>query len=231
MKTKLKILALIMLIFSCQQQEKQTTEKKPYTEQDTVRISSYQQYDRETFNLIVDSFPNLYQYPPLHPDSAFAQKSYMEYIDKMGKKQWIDFDITAYNSVFYDLYAGFLRQKNKTDESKRRQLQENFEALAQVYELITLPSQMQGYVEGKTPAMVEYSLYLWHQHKPTNPKGFEQRKEAYLKHLNELKNDIVDIDFRDFREKTFNRYMYGLHLENDFDIEQCKAFEQLYGEL
>jgi hypothetical protein len=231
MKTKLKILALIMLIFSCQQQVKQTTEKKLYTTQDTVRISSYQQYDRETFNLIVDSFPNLYQYPPLHPDSAFAQKSYMEYVDKMGKKQWIDFDVTAYNSGLYDLYAGFLRQKNKTDESKRRQLQENFEALAQVYELVTLPSQMQGYVEGKTPAMVEYSLYLWHQHKPTNPKGFEKRKEAYLKHLNKLKNDIVDIDFRDFREKTFNRYMYGLHLENDFDIEQCKAFEQLYGEL
>jgi hypothetical protein len=231
MKTKLIILALVILFFSCQQQEKQTTQKKPYTKQDTVRISSYQQYDRETFNRIVDSFPNLYQYPPLHPDSAFAQKNYMEYVDKMGKKQWVDFDVTAYNSDFYDLYAGFLRQKNKTDETKRRQLQENFEALAHIYELITLPSQMNGYVEGKTPAMVQYSLYLWQQHKPTDPKGFEQRKEVYLNHLNELKKEIIDFDFRDFREKTFNRYMYGLHLETDFDIEQCKAFEQLYGEL
>lgn len=230
MKTKIGISALAMLIFSCQQQEKQTTEKKPYTQQDTVRISRYQQYDRGTFNRIVDSFPHLYQYPPIHPDSAFAQKSYMEYVDKMGEKQWVDFDVTAYNSGFYDLYAGFLRQKNKTDETKRRQLQENFEALAQIYELITLPSQMNGYVEGKTPAMVEYSLYLWHQHKPTDSKGFEQRKEAYLNHLNELKNDIVDTDFREFREKTFNRYLSRLHLENDFDIEQCKAFEQLYGE-
>jgi hypothetical protein len=227
MKTKIGLWALVMLAFSCQQQEKQTIQKKPYTERDTVRISSYQQYDRETFNRIVDSFPNLYQYPPLHPDSAFAQKSYMEYVDKMGKKQWIDFDVTAYNSGFYDLYASFLRQRNKTDETKKRQLEENFEALAQIYQLITFPSQMQGYVKGKTPAMVQYSLYLWHQHKPTDSKGFEQRKEAYL---NELKKNIIDIDFQEFEEKTFNRYMYRLHLETDFDIEQCKALEELYGE-
>ncbi|WP_157607728.1 hypothetical protein [Runella limosa] len=218
----------VLLIFSCQPQE-QTTEKKPYTQQDTVRISPYYCYDREIFNHIVDGFPNLYQYPPLHPDSAFAIKSYTEYFDKTGEKQCIDFGVTAHSDDFYALYADFLRQKNKTDEAKRRQLQGNFEALVQIYRLITFRSQMQGYIEGKTPAMVQYSLYLWHQRKTTDSKGFEQRKEAYLNHLNELKNDIVDTDFRDFREKAFNRYMYGLYLETDFDIEQCKAFEKLYG--
>lgn len=219
-----------MLVFSCQQQEqKQATEKRPYTQRDTVRISAYHQYDRETFNRIVDSFPNLYQYPPLHPDSAFAIKSYMEYIDKAGEKQCIDFGVMANSDDFYALYAEFLRQENKTDEAKRRQLQGNFESLAEIYQLITFPSQLQGYVKGKIPAMVQYGLYLWHQHKSTDSKGFEQCKEAYLNHLNELKNDIIDADFRDFREKTFNRYMYGLHLETYFDIEQCKAFEKLYG--
>lgn len=225
-----QLLLGVLLIFSCQQQ-KQTREKKPYTKLDSVRISAYHQYDRETFNRIVDSFPNLYCYPPLHPDSAFAMKSYTEYFDKTGEKRCIDFGVMANSGDFYALYADFLCKKNKADETKREQLQETFEGLAEIYQLITFPSQLQGYVKGKIPAMVQYSLYLWHQHKTTdsNEEGFEQRKAVYLNHLNELKNDIVDTDFRDFREKTFNRYMYGLHLETDFDIEQCKAFEQLYG--
>jgi len=230
MKVKIGFLALVILLFSCQEQEKKLTFAKPYTQRDSVYISKYQIYSKAAFNCIVDSFPNLYQYPPLHLDSAYSIKCCMESRGSAGQKQMVGFDISAYNNEFYDLYDGFLRQKNKNLMAERRQLQQNFEALVQIYEMIEALRQTKTLlIKGKIPALVEYGSYLLKAEKQSDLKDFENRKDAYLAHLKALKNEIpTDNVFPEMQNKRFIRLFYDINIQSDFDIEHCKAFEKLY---
>jgi hypothetical protein len=215
------------LFFACQPEKQNKTIQKPYTQLDTVYVSKYTKYDRETFNRIVDAFPNLYQYPPIHPDSAFTQKTYFEYIEN-GKKQYIDFDVTGNTIDFYDLYAGFLRQKSKPNLAEWQKLNQNLISLAKIHDFLGEPTQTNWLSEGKIPAFVQYGLYLQSTQKQTNPTGFEQRKVAYHNYLKSLMKVARFDDVLNGQEKYFLKLVYDINIENDFDIGQCKAFEALY---
>lgn len=221
---------LLGLLWACQQQEQtKASEKKPYLQSDTAYVSKYTKYDRETFNHIVDGFPNLYQYPPIHPDSAFAQKTYMEYFDKNGEKQCIDFDVTGNTIDFYDLYAGFLRHKVKANEAEKQKLNKNLMMLSKIHNMIGEPTQDNWLNEGKIPALVAYGMYVQSTQRQINPIGFEQRKEAYINHLKSLMKEMRLYDaLPNDPEKNFLRLVFEINIETDFDIEQCKSFEKLY---
>ena len=96
MRRTVNYFGLLLLALAACKEHKSKVEK-PYTQQDSVIIADYQRYSKVEFNRLVDSFPNLYQYPPLHPDSAFAKKNYVEYSDAEGREKWIDFEVKAYN--------------------------------------------------------------------------------------------------------------------------------------
>ena len=116
--------------------------------------------------------------------------------------------------------------------AEKQKFTKNFMALAAIHQMIEEPTQEVKINEGKIPALVEYSLHVLSSQKRTNLKDFEDRKITYLRYLKNLQKKLPFSNFfPEMQEKQLYRLVYyELGIQSDFDIEQCKAFEKLYGE-
>lgn len=210
MKTKIGIWALAVLVLSCQNQEKQKTPKKTYTEQDTVRISRYQQYDRETFNAIVDNFPRLYQEEILHPDSLYKINKPLsrDFINAQGQKQTISFDSEAGKDRYFTLYAYFLSKKNDSTrfEYLRNDLTTVYQTINTIFERLSRGGTQYLHQGSRKDAYVEYDIHFINQSNRTPEFTKKTRAERY-DFISDLKSQIAseskqaDVSFSFEKEK------------------------------
>lgn len=234
---KLKIIAVplwvVILLFSCQEKTTKNDGVMPYTLQDSVLISDYYHLGKTDFNRIVDSFPNLYQYPHLHPDSCFAiGPRYIKWKNETGVEQEIDFDVTAQNQKFYDLYTHFNRKHNIKKDPARQRLLKIFFAMSAINDIVNYSGQENMTVKLKIPAIVEYALYQskrWQSKQ--NEVQLQDEKAKYFEHLKEIldqkmNHKIATTEEYNSTSKRLNDYFLQIQQCDAFEFEQLKSFKE-----
>jgi hypothetical protein len=212
-----------------------------YANADSVIISSKHfdtiRYSKEEFNLIIDNFPSLYSFIPVHPDIAYAQSGYFKDIAKTnGDSIHLTFGSEQGQDRFYILYAYFLKNKNSEKEldSIREKLISIYQNLNNIFSILNYGGTYFGHQNNRLIGCAEYDVYQYKQliEYTTPSNDIHKLKLLYFSTLRELifQQSKNDREFEASRRKQVALSLDQLEvlITNDFYLKKAQQFQCRY---
>lgn len=212
-----------------------------YANTDSVIISSKHfdtiRYSKEKFNLIVDNFPSLYSFIPVHPDIAYAQSGYFKDIAKTnGDSIHLTFGSEQGQDRFYILYAYFLKSKNSEKELDgiRENLISMYQNINNIFSFLNYGGTYFGHQNNRLIGCVEYDVYQYKQllEYTTPSKDIYKLKLLYFSTLRELisQQSKNDSEFEAGRHEQIALSLHQLEMliTNDFYLKKAQQFQYRY---
>jgi hypothetical protein len=232
-----KLIAILLVIGSCQSTKEDrankndTTIARPlgytsadslYATNDTVIIASKYFdtliYTRQRFNLIIDSFPTLYEDIPVNPDISYARSGYFkEFKDSAGSIDKISFGSENGQDEYYILYSHFLKKKNigKQLENRRDTLITILQIINDIYGSLNHGGTYFAHQFNRINGYAEYYIYEYGKMSGYYDrfKDISNQKKLYIRTLRQI---VEDVSFNDesLHNKIKREYLMSEFSEN-----------------
>jgi hypothetical protein len=217
---KITMLLLTVLIYAqaySQSRQIPKVDHGLYTKEKKLRIyteiGEKMELSKEKYNLIIDKFPELYQFPPLSPETTYRNSPLFN-----DSSYWNDDRLRFYNSeqgqdVYFILYAWFLKKKNGQQKfvKERKTLSDIFYHINYIKCFFSKGGTYYIHLYRTMMAEIEYRIFQISRSDSSflESTDFQAEKDTLIKSLkkklfNSTDKDIDSLEKELYTDQTLN---------------------------